>query len=259
VSSKSPDLPREFLRAPIAHRGLHDRAKGRIENSRASVRAAVEAGYGIEIDIQRAGCGEAMVFHDASLRRITGRRCNVADFTAAELGGIELSGGGETIPTLGEILAIVAGRSALLIEGKDPDASLTDTGGALEARVGELLAGYGGPVALMSFNPHSVAAFGRAAPERARGLTTCDFVSIKWACLPDYRRAELAGLGDFASTGSSFISHNRKELDNPAVSRLRSQDMPVLCWVTRSEVEEKLARKMADNITFDGYSPALPG
>jgi glycerophosphoryl diester phosphodiesterase len=60
-----PDLPAAFLRAPIAHRGLHDRTRGVIENSRAAVAAAAEAGYGIEIDVQRAGCGEAMVFHDA--------------------------------------------------------------------------------------------------------------------------------------------------------------------------------------------------
>ena len=94
-----------------------------------------------------------------------------------------------------EILALVAGRAPLLIEIKDQDGALGPDVGPLEARVAELLAGYHGPVALMSFNPHSVAALARLAPDRPRGLTTCDFDSADWS-LPDYRRAELAALAD---------------------------------------------------------------
>lgn len=252
-----PELSPQFLRRPIAHRGLHDRARGVIENSRAAVAAAVAAGYAIEIDIQRARCGEAMVFHDDALRRLTGRPERVEDMTAAELGAIELIGGGETIPTLAEILALVGGRAPLLVEVKDPEPGLGPVEGRLEARVAELLEGYEGDAALMSFNPHSVAALAEAAPERARGLTSCDFVGADWP-LPDYRRAELAGLADYERTGASFVSHNHRELDNPAVTRLRARGAPVLSWTIRSPAEEAAARRGSDNVTFEGYLPAIP-
>lgn len=258
MCSASPELPPGFRSRPLAHRGLHDRGRGVIENSRAAVRAAVAAGYGIEIDVQRAACGEVMVFHDAELRRLTGRRGLVAERSAAELGAIPLTGGGETIPTLSEILAIVAGRAPLLIEFKDPDPMLGPTTGALEARAAELLAGYVGPVALMSFNPHSVAAAARAAPDRPRGLTTCNFEGPKWP-LSETRRGELAGICDFGPTGSAFISHNHRELDSPAVSALKARGVPVLCWTVRGPAEEAAARRVADNITFEGYAPDRPG
>jgi glycerophosphoryl diester phosphodiesterase len=249
-----PELPRAFLGAPIAHRGLHDRARGIVENSRAAVAAAVEGGFGVEIDIQIARDGEAMVFHDATLARLTGLPGMVAEHTAAELAGFELAGGGETIPTLAEILHLVDGRVPLLIEVKDQDGHLGAEVGPLERRVAALLAGYAGPVAVMSFNPHSVAVLAEAAPGVARGLTSCDFEAADWP-LPDYRRAELADLRDFAPTGSTFISHNHRELANPAVHRLKAEGVPVLCWTVRSPEAEAAARRVADNITFEGYPP----
>ena len=45
-------LPEAFLRVPIAHRALHDVSDGRPENSRAAIRAAIDHGYGIEVDLQ---------------------------------------------------------------------------------------------------------------------------------------------------------------------------------------------------------------
>jgi len=58
-----------FLR-PIAHRGLHDRRKGRIENSAPAFLAAITKGYGIECDLQAAKDGVPMVFHDERLDRL---------------------------------------------------------------------------------------------------------------------------------------------------------------------------------------------
>jgi len=252
-----PELPAGFLRVPLAHRGLHARARGVIENSRAAVAAAAEAGYGIEIDVQRAACGEAMVFHDADLRRLTGLAGRVADHSAEELGAIALTGAGETIPTLSEILALVAGRVPLLIEVKDQTGALVETDGALEARVAALVVAYAGPVALMSFNPHCVAALARAAPDVPRGLTTCAFDGADWP-LPDYRRAELAGISDFERTGAAFVSHDHRALDTPAVTRLKARGVPILCWTLRSAAEEALARRVADNVTFEGYAARLP-
>jgi glycerophosphoryl diester phosphodiesterase len=257
VSSRSPELPGAFLRLPLAHRGLHDRAAGVIENSRAAFAAAIAAGYGIEMDIQRAADGEAMVFHDEEMGRLTGEPGLVTDYTAAALGRIALLDGGETIPTLGEVLALVAGRAPLLVEIKDQDGALGPGVGPLEARVAGLLAGYDGPVALMSFNPHSVAALAEAAPGRPRGLTTCAFDEADWS-LPDYRRAELAALADAERTGAAFVSHDREDLHNPALARLKAEGLPVLTWTVRDPAQETEARAVADNITFEGYRPAIP-
>ena len=101
-----PALPPSFLARPIAHRGLHDRAVGVIENSPAAFAAAIAAGYGIELDLQLSRDGVAMVFHDDSLDRLTGETGPVRARDAAALGQIALAGAraGDRIPTLGAVL-----------------------------------------------------------------------------------------------------------------------------------------------------------
>jgi glycerophosphoryl diester phosphodiesterase len=250
-----PDLPGAFLERPLAHRGLHDRSRGIVENSRAAVAAAVSAGYGIEIDVQRARCGTAMVFHDARLDRLTEAAGPLARHAADALGAMRLRGTQETIPTLADILALIAGRTPVLIEMKDADEALSERAGTPTAGVVAALSGYSGAVAVMSFNPHAIAAIGGAAPDLPRGLTTCNFSGPDWP-LPDYRRAELAGIADFERLGAAFVSHNHRELDSPAIARLRARGTPILCWTVRSSAEEIAARRVAHNITFEGYRPA---
>lgn len=256
VSAPAVPLPAAFLQAPIAHRGLHDRARGVIENSRAAARAAVAGGYGIECDIQLSADGEAFVFHDDGLERLTGRGGAVRALPAAELSATPLAGaaGGETIPTLAEFLDLVAGRVPLLIEVKDQSLALGPEVGVLERRIAALLDGYAGPVALMSFNPHSVAALAEAAPAIPRGLTSCAFDEAEWR-IGAARRAHLAALGDFDPLGCGFISHDRSDLSNPAVWLIKDRGLPVLTWTIRSPEAEAAARRVADNITFEGYLP----
>ena len=167
---QKPVLPQSFLQAPIAHRGLHNLSNGIPENSLASFEAAIARGYGIELDLQLSQDGIAMVFHDYSLERLTSEKGAVAQRTAAALGDIPLTGGVEGIPTLSETLALVAGRVPLLIELKDQDGALGPNVGPLEDATIKALAGYNGDVALMSFNPHSVAALADLAPHHAIGL-----------------------------------------------------------------------------------------
>ena len=105
----------DFLRLPLAHRGLH--GPGVPENSMAAFRAAIARGYGIECDIQRALDDTPMVFHDNDLARLTGEaRGTVAASTPAQLARLRLMGSGEGIPTLADMLAEVAGGVPLLIE-----------------------------------------------------------------------------------------------------------------------------------------------
>jgi glycerophosphoryl diester phosphodiesterase len=256
--TRAPALPEAFLAAPIAHRGLHDRAAGVIENSRAAARAAIAAGYAIECDVQASADGEALVFHDDVLERLTGHAGAISEARADVLTATPLAGAaeGETIPTLADFLALVAGRVPLLIEIKDQTHALRPEVGALERRVAELLAGYAGPVAVMSFNPHSIAAMAEAAPDVARGLTSCAFEDLEWA-IDAPRRAHLAALADFDAFGCAFVSHDKADLANPAIGALKDRAIPVLTWTIRSAEEEALARGIADNITFESYRPPV--
>ncbi len=255
--SRSAELPQDFIDAPLAHRGLHDRGAGIIENSLSAIEAAVAEGYGIEIDIQAASCGEAMVFHDGTLDRLTGETGPVNGRTAEELREIVLTDSTDAIPTLKETLEIVRGKVPLLLEIKEPGHSLSPDVGALEERVADLLRLYAGPVAVMSFNPHSVTAFGRFGLAVARGLVTCDFQDAEWD-LPEQRRQTLANIEGFDRSGSVFISHDARSLNTAAVERIRRKGFPVLCWTVRSQEQEDAVREIADNITFEGYRPKIP-
>lgn len=251
-------LPGSFLRLPIAHRALHDRAAGRIENSPAAIRAAVKAGYAIEVDLQLSRDGVAMVFHDEDLDRLTAETGPVNARTAAELGRIALRDAVETIPTLAQALDLIGGRVPLLIEIKDQTMGMGPTDGRLEAATAEAVQNYPGDVAVMSFNPHSVARMARLAPHLARGITTSAYDPDDWHPLPTRVCDHLRLIPDYDATGASFISHEAGDLNRPRVAELKAQGAHVLCWTIRSAADEALARRCADNVTFEGYLPPLP-
>lgn len=243
-----------FLAVPLTHRALHDVSQNRPENSRAAVRAAIALGYGIEIDVQLSSDGEAMVFHDYDLARLTGESGPIRQRTASELGEIGLLGGDEGIPTLTEILDLVAGQVPLVVEIKDQDGVLGPNVGVLEAAVSACLTGYKGPVAVMSFNPHSVAAMAFHAPDIARGLVTEAFTKEAWPMVPTATRDRLDTLVDFDVVGACFVSHRWLDLaTSKPIADLKARGVLVLCWTVRSPAQEAEARTVADNITFEGY------
>jgi glycerophosphoryl diester phosphodiesterase len=248
-------LPQSLRTIPIAHRALHDVAKGRPENSRAAILAAISAGYAIEMDVQLSSDGAAIVFHDEALDRLTGERGLVADRTAADLCRIPLRHSDECIPTLEEILALVAGRVPLLIEVKDQTSVMGETDGRLEASLAAAIATYHGPVAVMSFNPHAVARLADLAPHIPRGITTSAYDAGDWAPLPAAVCDALRDIPDFDRVQASFISHEAADLSRPRVAALATD---VLCWTIRSPEQEELARKFACNITFEGYLALHP-
>lgn len=244
-----------FLAAPIAHRGLHDLAKGRPENGLSAVQAALDAGYGLELDLQISSDGVAMVFHDYELDRVTQETGQIKRRSASELGQISLTGSDDHIPRLSEVLALVDGRVPILLEIKEQSRFMGPVDGALERAVAADLATYQGPVAVMSFNPASVAALAKAAPDVARGLTSGSYDDPEWAPLGQEILDRFRTLEGFDETGCSFISHYHKDLTDPAVAALKARGMPILCWTIRSPDAEAAARLIADNVTFEGYLP----
>lgn len=248
-------LDKRFLDAPIAHRALHDVTDGRPENSRAAIEAAIAQGFSIEIDLQLSSDGVAMAFHDYQLQRLAEAKGAVRQHTAAALGAMRLIGGNEGIPTFAEVLDLVAGRVPLLIEFKDQDGIMGPNVGALEASVAQAVQGYDGPLAFMAFNPHSVAAMRDLVPNVPRGLTTDPFHADGWPLLPEAVRTRLKRIPDYDAVGACFISHSVDDLQSPEVAGLKARGAKVFCWTVTLAAQELEARKVVDNVTFEGYVP----
>ena len=145
-----PDLPKWLTKTPVAHRGLHDIARGVPENSRLAFRKAMEAGYAIETDVRITGDGQVVVFHDADLKRLCGRDGIVARMPLADLKQLTLLGTGETVPSFRDLLDLVQGQVPLVVEiKKDKEQPI----GPLETSVARMLQHYPGPFVVQSFNP----------------------------------------------------------------------------------------------------------
>ena len=194
------------------------------ENSREAIEAACQAGFGIEIDLQLSADGQAMVFHDYDLRRLTAASGPVRQQTSDTLQAIQLTGGETGIPTLPQVLEQVSGRVPLMIEIKDQDGGLGRNIGPLEQATAKALAGYTGPVALMSFNPYAVARMAELCPDIPHGITTCAYTKDDFPLIKEARLAELRDLSEVEALNCRFISHNRADLDNPQVAALKDKD-----------------------------------
>ena len=252
-------LPEAFLTTPLAHRGYHDLKAGRAENSLQAFAAAIAAGYGIECDIQLSADGVPMVFHDDDLDRVAAEPGPLIARSAADLGRIRLKDSSDTIPTFAAVLRLVAGRCALLVELKDQTGHMGETDARLETAVAAALELYRGPVALMCFNPHTVANLARLAPRLPRGLVTCAWRPEENPALTPATCDHLRRIPDYDRTQSSFISHEAADLSRPRVAALKRQGATVVCWTITSQQAEAEARKIAQNITFEGYPAAMIG
>jgi len=250
-------LPEAFLRLPLAHRALHDVTQGRPENARSAIAAAVDHGYGIEIDLQPSRDGQAMVFHDYRLDRLTHHQGSIREHDADMLSGLSLKGGEEGVPRLSDVLSQVAGQVPLLLELKDQHGRMGPSDGVLEGAAARAVEGYAGPLAVMSFNPHMVARLSTLLPDVPRGLVTCGYPAEDWPDLSDETRTHLATIPDYDRVGASFISHQLSDLTRPRVAELTAKGAAVLCWTVRSPEDEAKARRIAANITFEGYLPTF--
>lgn len=237
----APDPKRvaALIRTPYAHRGLH--GGGRVENSRAAFEAAIAAGHGIELDVQASADGEAIVFHDYELERLTGAAGAVAARTAAQLGTIALTGTDERLCSLADTLRFVAGRVPVLVEVKSRDRHVR----RLCLAVYRALEGYRGPVGVMSFNPLVGGWFARNAPRIARGLVvteegkrrlrgTIERHFFLWRSKPD------------------FLAYDIRDLPSRFAAAQRRRGLPVLTWTVRTPEQQAVAADQADQPIYEG-------
>ena len=240
-----PPLPAriDFLSVqPFAHRGLH--GHGVIENSRAAFIAALSVGHGIELDVQSAQGGEAFVFHDESLNRLTDEAGAFGDRQAATLDKVQLAGSHETIPRLSEILAIVACRVPILIEVKAPAGKV----GMLCLSVRRALEGYRGDVAIMSFNPAVPRWFAEHAPRFTRGLVITE--SGKPGRIEAIKRIGARRLALW-SAKPDFLAYDIRDLPSRFAASQRKRGLALVTWTVRTAQQEATALACADEIIYE--------
>lgn len=226
-------LPHAFMQRPIAHRGLW-RTGQAPENSLAAFEAACAKGYGIELDVQLSADGEAMVFHDDILDRLTASAGLLEEQTADELSALRLLGSDQTIPTLAEALALIGDRAPVLVELKTP----CGQEGLLERRVAELLADHPGPAAVLSFNPDALAWLARHAPGLTRGLNASNAGQL---ALAERARAD-------------FLSVSLDLTGGEAVQAWRRMG-EALAWTCRTPADYARVSPLVENVMFEGFCP----
>ncbi|HWX82021.1 MAG TPA: glycerophosphodiester phosphodiesterase family protein [Xanthobacteraceae bacterium] len=243
-----------LIARPIAHRGLHDAASGVIENTAAAVSAAMTAGYGIEVDLHITADGEAMVHHDDVLGRLTEGEGRIDALSAAALKRVPFRGGsGDPMMTLGDLCDLVAGRAPLLLELR----SRFDSDIRLPIRVAAIVAGYGGPVAAMSFDPMQLRVLRYKSPSLPRG-----FLAIQYRPHPYYDQMptwlsySMGSLLPALIAQPQFVAYGVAGL--PAFAPLfarRVLGLPLLTWTVQTPSERQRAERWADQMIFEGFRP----
>ena len=231
---------------PIAHRGLWS-PDGPPENSLAAFQAACAAGYGIELDVQLSADGEAVVFHDDKLERMTGARGRIRDHSAADLAEMRLAGSEEKVPTLLETLALVGHRAMVHIELKTPPGEV----GPLERRVHEVIADHNGPLCVIGFNPYSHAWFATHYPGVLRGLDSHSYA--KAPNMSEAQRKAYARLEHVEIARPHFLALGIDMLPSERAARLRGQGMPVVAWTVRQPAQWEAIKDGCDNLIFEGF------
>jgi len=238
---------------PIAHRGLHDASIGVIENTASAFSAAVTGGYGMETDLQISADGEAMVHHDDSLGRLTEGTGRLADMSATQIKAVRFKAGTDRILTLGELCDLVGGRATLLLELK----SHFDGDTRLPKRIVDVLSGYRGPVAVMSFDPALIEPVRHLNPGLTRGIVAeRSYSHPEWRTLPQSVKRSMAWFLHAPRSRPQFIAYSVKDL--PAVPPLLARNLlglPLLTWTVRSDTDRKIAARWADQIIFEGWRP----
>lgn len=238
--------PPWLLRRPVAHRGLHDDEL--VENSLGAVEAAIAADYAVEVDLRLTADGGLAVIHDATLERTTGGCGKVAAHSLDALRATPLRGSDETVSSLADLFALVGGRTALFLEAKSPGPP--EAKARMVAALTRALAGYGGAVTVMSFDPDLLALLRRTLADTPLGILAGG----------ESRRASLVSrfgrdmLLHTPRTRPDFVAYYATALPHPAPARTRRR-RPVLAWTVRSAVEAARLAPHADQIIFEGFRP----
>jgi len=243
-----------FLK-PIAHRGLHNAARGIVENTVPAFEAAIAKGYGIECDVRPAGCGTPMVFHDLRLERLIDASGPIAAHGAPALKALRYRDVTGPMIDLAELLDLVRGRVPLLIEIKSEwDAP----NGQFLRNIAEKASAYDGPVALMSFDPLVMAMMRELAPGVPRGIVAEQFAAdCEWrGVLGPERAYALTHLLESGPVEPDFYAYDVNALPTAVTRYVREvEGKPLFTWTVRTAEQRETAARWADAPIFEGYEP----
>lgn len=248
--SRAPDW---LTARPIAHRGLHDKSRGIIENMPSAIDAAIAGNFGIEVDLQLTGDDDAVVHHDYELGRLTDGRGDLRAMTAQQLTQVSFRDTSDRMMTLSDLCSRVAGRVPLVLEIK----SRFDGDRKLVARVGQILATYRGPVVAMSFDPDQVVAIRELMPRIPRGIVAeRQYHDKEWQQLPAEKIRSMTALRHAFRTRPHFVAYWVNELPAPAPWIARNIfGCPLLTWTVRTPEQRARAARYADQMIFEGFVP----
>lgn len=241
---------------PIAHRGLHDRAAGIIENSRSAFERAIEAGYAIECDIQLTRDGVPVVFHDDDMLRLLGLSGDIRDASSDIVLETPLLGSaaGDCPQTFGQLLEQVAGRTLLQVELKHQRPEKTK---ALAAIAVDIASRHKGPICFESFDPWLLTNARAAGFKGELGIITerWEGTGPDYAWVSPIDRFVLRHVLHWPLTRFDFLSVDKDALTLPAVQFFRGLGKPVTSWTIHSEAEAAAALQHADQLVFEGFAP----
>ena len=248
IAPRNKKEMKKYKTVMYAHRGLHNGE--RAENSMSAFRAAVEGGYGIELDVRLSGDGRLVVFHDDTLDRVCGREGRVVDFTADELSTFKLNDTDDCVPLFSDVLALVDGRVPLLVEIKE-DAGNT----AVSKATCEMLKEYKGEYIIESFNPMSLKVVGKMMPEVPRGILSHRYFENEKYRKPLFFLLQSLLLNCVCRP--AFIAYDHRHAKAFGLRFVRAIfRTPTIAWTVRSAEEEAVARKNGfDGIIFENYLP----
>ncbi len=234
----------------FAHRGLHDGNQAVAENGLPAFQKAVDAGYGIELDVQLSSDGELMVFHDETLRRVCGVDGRLCDMTREQLSQIPLPDG-SAIPTFREVLALVDGKAPLIVEVKY-HGSVRKNAEAAWAQLKE----YKGPYCVESFHPLAMYHFRKNAPQVLRG---------QLASGEPYKKGGETGFAAWFAmkyllvnivSRPHFVAYDVQHDRNLSVWLMKHVFRPLLAaWTVRDEETLAYARKSYQMPIFERFLP----
>ncbi len=231
-----------------AHRGLFDNQHGIPENSLAAFQKAVEAGYGIELDVQLTADGEVAVFHDKDLKRICGKDICLGSLSSKELSEHTLLDSKESIPLFSQVLDLVGGRVPLIVEIKHYGSVEK-----LACKVNDMLSQYSGPYCVESFHPLALRWFKKNAPAIIRGQLASGVIG-RDASL--YQLLPLKYLLVNALSRPDFIAYDIRNLKNISIVVLKRLFKPLfVAWTVRSAQQQEEAAKLFELQIFEGFTP----
>jgi glycerophosphoryl diester phosphodiesterase len=240
----------KYKNVKYAHRGLH--GDGRAENSMSAFKAAVDAGFGVELDVRLSKDGVLVVFHDDDLKRVCSDDRRVADVCAKELSEMSLSGTADGVPTFEQVLKLVGGRVPLLVEIKENPGD-----GGVSEMTARMLSEYSGDYIVESFNPLSLKNARRGLKRVPMGILSMKFEREERRIIR-LRNFALGGLLTNFLCRPNFIAYRNEDGRAFPVKLLGGLFGAVrIAWTVRSEQEEKAAYARGfDTVIFEGYLPS---